>query len=499
MVEPLRQAVLDRDQDAQDYKPLALLAVAAFVVSLLFALVVVTLTVWGLVSRKPFLEPWLILVAIGGVLLSIAGRWQISLSEGTREGRRLVNIAWWLSLIGGAMYAAYYFGNIYAIQGQARRFVKDALLARLKEQKVEAAFAATLRPNQRRGMTNLEEVRRRFGDIVAPFRMEPLPRMYERAGGIAEVEDIGTAQWDQKADGLTVYLRFMVRTPEGSFEVIVPAVGVENAETGEREWFVERQNVGVKPVTISTYGALTSGLQEEADGFMVSWMHDKRYPGRRAAMYYDTVPMSKEERRQRVATFIAAGLMGPKLHYLTATPFGGFGPLTLVTSMRNYDGTLRDHEPDSPGIGRKLVRWDESRQKLEKPELKDHMLPLILLPDFTQGSMQASMLGAAKTTLEVTPKRIRASMPIEVSLPILNYRCNGRIYADCTDAGIIEELMKRKSTVAEGTGDEAVPILKSMRHEWVISEMVIDLARDMGDQRPAAGGPSKMTGTYGSK
>src|SRR2546430_539831 len=140
MVEPLRQAVLDRDQDAQNYKPLALFAVAAFAVSALFTTVIVVLTVWGLITRKPLMEPWLIPVAFSGVVLSVAARWQIALSEGTREGQRLARIAWWLSLIGGAMYTAYYFGNMMAIQNQARRFVHEAFIDKLKEKKTEEAF-----------------------------------------------------------------------------------------------------------------------------------------------------------------------------------------------------------------------------------------------------------------------------------------------------------------------------------------------------------------------
>src|SRR5262249_19842114 len=137
MVEPLRPAVLDRDQDAQDYKPLALFAVVAFVVSVLFSSVIVVLTVYGLITRKPFMEAWLIPVAFSGVLLSIAARGQISLSGGPRDGLGLAKIAWWLSLVGGAMYTAYYSGNMMAIQSQARRFVHESFFKPLKEQKIE--------------------------------------------------------------------------------------------------------------------------------------------------------------------------------------------------------------------------------------------------------------------------------------------------------------------------------------------------------------------------
>jgi hypothetical protein len=154
MVEPL-PSVVDRNEDSADYKPLALLSVAAFAVSVIFTTIVVILTAVGLVTRRPVLESWLIPLAFSGVLLAIAARWQIHLSEGTRDGRRLTNIAWWLSLLGGAVYAAYYFGNVAAIQSQARRFVSEAFLNKLKDGKIEEAYIATIEPGLRKGMTNL--------------------------------------------------------------------------------------------------------------------------------------------------------------------------------------------------------------------------------------------------------------------------------------------------------------------------------------------------------
>src|SRR5262249_34595911 len=340
MVEPLRPAVLDRDQDAQSYKPLALFAVAAFTVSGLFTTIVVILTVWGLVTRKPFMEAWLIPVAFSGVLLSIAARWQISLSEGTREGLRLSKIAWWLSLVGGVMYTAYYVGNIYAIQGQARRFVQNDFLTPLKEKKLEEAFAATIRPNERRGMTNQRDIQSRFADVVAAFRLDQLTRLYDRADGVAEVEDIGVDNSQANAAGLAVLCRFLIRTPEGIFDVGVPAIGIENPETGEREWYVQRNQVQVKPRSLSTYGGLRAGLQEEVDSFIGSWLHEKRFPSRRAEFYYETVPLSRAERRQRVHAYAATALLPGFIADMTSMPSGGLGPVMMVSRVARFDDIL---------------------------------------------------------------------------------------------------------------------------------------------------------------
>ncbi|MCX7700601.1 MAG: hypothetical protein N2039_06965, partial [Gemmataceae bacterium] len=266
MVEPL-PSVVDRNEDVADYKPLAFLAVAAFAVSLIFTTIVVLLTGVGLVTRRPVLEPWLIPLAFSGVLLAIAARWQIHLSEGTREGRRLTNIAWWLSLVGGAVYAAYYFGNVAAIQSQARQFVADAFLQKLKEGKVEEAYLTTIEPGMRKGMTNLRDIERRFGNVTEPFRADKLPQLFERAAGAVEIEDYGVADWRSSPEGLEVAARHVVRTPEGAFEVLIPLVGVEDRETGIREWYIKR-GIGVKPIGMTTYGMLLGALQGESDSFL---------------------------------------------------------------------------------------------------------------------------------------------------------------------------------------------------------------------------------------
>jgi hypothetical protein len=501
MAEPFRPAVLDRDQDVQNYKPLALFAVAAFAVSALFTTIIVVLTVWGLITRKPFMEAWLIPVAFSGVLLSIAGRWQISLAEGTREGLRLTKIAWWLSLVGGAMYTAYYFGNLMAIQNQARRFVHEELLTKLKDKKIEEAFASTVKPNQRKGM-NIGDIKARFGDVVAPFKLEPLPRMYQRADGVAEVEDVGVDHTDAKAEGLAVFTRFLVRTPEGAFDVGVPVIGVENPETGAREWFVERNQIRVKPLYISTYGGLLSSLQEEVDNFFTAWLHQKRFPGARAAFYYDTLPLSNEERRLRGSEFGFKSLWAMSLPDMTSIPMGGLGPVMMVLNIARFDDALSEFEPGIATLNERLIHWDESHKKLTADEKKS-MLPKMLRMNVLQGSMQASSgVGKERTTMEVSPKRVRASIPLEVSLPEpINYRCTGRVYADCTDPEIVAELNKLKTKVADGSPDESLGLLKSLLHEWYISEIVIDPVQDMGDLRPpsgAGGGPGKVQFKYPS-
>lgn len=491
MVEPL-PSVVDRNEDVADYKPLAFLAVAAFAVSLIFTTIVVLLTGVGLVTRRPVLEPWLIPLAFSGVLLAIAARWQIHLSEGTREGRRLTNIAWWLSLVGGAVYAAYYFGNVAAIQSQARQFVADAFLQKLKEGKVEEAYLTTIEPGMRKGMTNLRDIERRFGNVTEPFRADKLPQLFERAAGAVEIEDYGVADWRSSPEGLEVAARHVVRTPEGAFEVLIPLVGVEDRETGIREWYIKR-GIGVKPIGMTTYGMLLGALQGESDSFLVGWLNQKRMPGRYVEMYLDTQPRSVEQRKKEAAlTYIQYQLL-PGLADMLNFPPTIMAPLKAAAVSRTVEGPARLALPSIADLSRQLVRWDESKQAHDAA-VKEQMLPRMLLPEHTNLAMSVAMQDASRTRLQILPDQIRASIPLDIVLPPpLRYRCKGRLIAVCEDQPIIAELNSRKDKISQ-SGDvaEVQSMLNKLRHDWRIAEVVIDLARDMSDQRPGGGAPSLM-------
>jgi hypothetical protein len=491
MVEPL-PSVVDRQEDTADYKPLALLSVVAFANSVLFTTIVVILTLVGLFSRRPVLEQWIIPFAFSGVLLAIAARWQIHLSEGTREGRRLTNIAWWLSLIGGAVYAAYFYGNVMAIQNQARQFVAEAFLKKLKEGKIEEAYLATIEPGMRKGMTNLRDVERRFGNVTEPFRAEKLPQLIDRSNGIIEIEDYGVADWRTSPDGLEVATRCVVRTPEGAFEVLIPLVGLEDRETGVREWYIKR-GMGVKPIGMTTYGMLMGGLQQEADNFMVTWLNLKRMPGRYAEMYLDTVAKTNDERKRELADFYLKYQILPTLAELINVPTPLPTSLKAAATLNTIEGMARLTYPSVRELSRRLVRWDESKQAHDAA-VKEQMVPRMLLPEHTNLAMSVAMQDPSRTRMQLFPDHVRASINLDVVLPPpLRYRCKGRLVAVCEDKDIVAELNSRKDKLKQSADiAEVQTMLNTMRHTWRIAEVTIDLARDMGDQRPGGGAPALM-------
>src|SRR6516165_4133448 len=137
MADKMQSPVLDRSEDTARYQPLSLLAVAAVLVAGVLTVVIVLLTAAGLYSRKPVLEPVLILMAVGSVILALAARWHIANSEGTRAGQGLAKIALWLSVICGLCYGAYFGGNYFAIRKQASDMAVKNWFEPLKEGKFD--------------------------------------------------------------------------------------------------------------------------------------------------------------------------------------------------------------------------------------------------------------------------------------------------------------------------------------------------------------------------
>src|SRR5262249_15110646 len=82
------------------YQPISLLALAGLITAVLFTVVLAAVGISALLTGVPFsLDWWWLVLPFAGVGLSLAALWQIRLSEGTRAGRTLALIGFWLSLL----------------------------------------------------------------------------------------------------------------------------------------------------------------------------------------------------------------------------------------------------------------------------------------------------------------------------------------------------------------------------------------------------------------
>src|SRR5690348_7426840 len=77
-------AVMPSAEAPEPYQPLSLLAIAGFVLCLLYALVVIGGGVVALINHTPWLLPlWTLLLPVAGVTLALVARGRIQTSEGT--------------------------------------------------------------------------------------------------------------------------------------------------------------------------------------------------------------------------------------------------------------------------------------------------------------------------------------------------------------------------------------------------------------------------------
>src|SRR5262245_16470900 len=124
MVEPTFLPASNQVSAEQNYRPLSLLAIAGLAISSAFAVTLLVVGMWALLSGSPFNLGFVwLLFPIFGFILSLAARWQIRMAEGTRAGAVFATIGIWLSVLSGMGYAAYAVATFFAIRQQAEEFL----------------------------------------------------------------------------------------------------------------------------------------------------------------------------------------------------------------------------------------------------------------------------------------------------------------------------------------------------------------------------------------
>lgn len=244
------------------YKPLSGLALAAFLCSALFTLMVFFSTVAGLIQGVPFFFPlWTLLLAGAGVTLALLAQGQIRNSEGTRAGMGLARISLWLGLFAGLGYFAYYTVTGLALTSQADTFLMDAddndggffpLLQKAASDSVRLnrAYLLTLPANQRgsarpedaQAMRQLHDQPSRDGTPgkLTAFKKNPIVRAFLAAPvGSVTVEPLGVQGWVYESHSYKVTRLYRISSPEMVLEAAVPVQSSEGEQAGQaRRWFV---------------------------------------------------------------------------------------------------------------------------------------------------------------------------------------------------------------------------------------------------------------------
>jgi hypothetical protein len=228
----------ERDE-AAGYRPVSALAVAALILAGLAAVTVVVIGILTKTGGRPILAPLVLVLAAGALAVSLAARWHVRRAEGTRTGVGLSRTAMWLSILSFGGYGAYFAATDLAVRQQARAEA-DQFFAELGNKQPELAFRLTRDPAQQRGIEpDAARIRARFGATdLHQFLQSDLARMFRSWADKSRITFNGPGERMDMPNGFAIQLNYMVRTPEGEFDVDVWTRGVDDSTTGGRDWHV---------------------------------------------------------------------------------------------------------------------------------------------------------------------------------------------------------------------------------------------------------------------
>jgi len=221
------------------YAPLSWYCMAAFVVAILFAVLLVSLGLSALSNNKPFIESWLFLFPVLGLVLAFAGRRHVRNSEGTRAGEKYAAWAWWICLIGALGYGANLLAIGYTIRTDAEKTfsawaknMADANPADANDPATAAAFYPLTEAGQRENIkaTDAQRMRAIYGAKFAQFRQNKVLAILSRNKGQCEFVSDGLQNWEQTPGQIECTLAGTMKTPEGDYPLIVPML----AKTGPK-------------------------------------------------------------------------------------------------------------------------------------------------------------------------------------------------------------------------------------------------------------------------
>lgn len=222
-----------------NYSPLSWYAMGAFVIAIIFAVLLVVLGLSALLENKPFNESWLFLLPILGMVLAFAGRRHIRNSEGTRQGEKYANAAWWICVVGALGYGA----NLLAI-GFTIRSDAEGMFTRWTNKMMEAdpnnladtataeAFYPITEAGQRDNFSSIDyqKMRAIYGPKFVQFRQNKIFVILARNKGQCQFVSNGLQNWEQTSGQIECTIAGTLKTPEGDYPLLIPML----AKTGPK-------------------------------------------------------------------------------------------------------------------------------------------------------------------------------------------------------------------------------------------------------------------------
>jgi hypothetical protein len=290
------------------YRPLSLLALAGFVLSVLYSGLIGIAGAVALAGRSPLLLPlWLVFLPLALGAVCWVARNRVRDSEGTLGGGSLASWGLGLSLVFGLVYGSYYAATYFAVRQQATA-AADTWLDLLKKGEVERAFRLTVPPPQRpaddanlRAVLEVAFNAEKAQATLNWFRQCEFVHLFQR--GEVETQPVGMVEWDYEKGAYHVQLRYHLRTPEVSGDAIVTMVGAE-AQAGEfegRQWqIIAPQSNYLLPLKATPEGERKLKATESAREFADAWLRHVMFQEWEKA-WQETLPPAEREAATQVA------------------------------------------------------------------------------------------------------------------------------------------------------------------------------------------------------
>jgi hypothetical protein len=257
------------------YAPLSWLAVCALVTGVVYLFALVLLGFISFRQGKPLVSvPLLVLPAIG-ILLAFAARRSIRTSEGARTGDNYANLGWWMCVIGGLCYGAYWFAVDWSMRSEAERQMKrwaETLISadpsNPNDPKLREAFNQTIQLERWNSeeVTNDRIFQVQYGAGMNIFRHTNLLVLAARNRESAKITRTGLAMSEDKENEQIHLVAGILSCDEGDFPIEVRFRSVVTERS--RQWQVIgepvyiRQDQYYRPIGDRTrYGWLMERLQ----------------------------------------------------------------------------------------------------------------------------------------------------------------------------------------------------------------------------------------------
>jgi len=473
--------------DPTIYQPLSPLALAAFIVATLFAVIVIIFGITAFWSRKPVIFTPLLVMAVIGLGLTIAARIQLDKSEGTRAGRKLVTLAWWFCVLGGASYASYLQAIDMSIRAQSLQAADDWFES-LKSGDFNTSFVMTLDPGRRSGINprDLGSLEGRFGELDLPaYRSSELVRIIERNKPDVELVPAGVKEWVHEPTGFRVQRNFTLRCPEGVYDVAMQLSGIEGRDLTKRVWQVGILSAdrNIPRQRLTTYGRAMQELRVETIGLSNEFtrMLEMKVP---AGAYFLTLkPDERKELQNKQLLQLFAGYCAT-IGVPTDLGFliGGVASLSVPTpqppGLASFpkSGFFRTVDRKSPN--------DEQQESFER----------LWKASFEQASKGGIMTAgrANPNAVESIPgidwhdESVRITFGLDLAFASESQYSKGRLVIS-TDRPELIEALKKWREAGWKNPDEADRspgrVIEKLPRDWRISAIESDLVR-MSFQKP---------------